>query len=93
MLVFANAMLVMPKTLLENSGVDIQEKLLKVVAERESKKLPVGVNVTTGDPIDATIEGIWDNHCVKKQLLGLASVLAQQLLLVDEVIRAGKQMG
>merc|ERR1712160_146535 len=83
--IFANAMLIVPKTLLENSGVDIQEKLLKVVGERESKKLPVGINLQTGDPLDATIEGIWDNFCVKKQLLGLASVLAQQLLLVDEV--------
>jgi len=91
--IFSNAMLVVPKTLLENSGVDIQDKLLKVIAERESKKLPVGINVATGDPCDATIEGIWDNYCVKKQLLGLSSVLAQQLLLVDEVIRAGRQMG
>jgi T-complex protein 1 subunit zeta len=91
--IFSNALLIVPKTLLENSGVDIQDKLLKVIGERESKKLPVGVNVTTGDPIDATIEGIWDNLCVKKQLLALSSVLAQQLLLVDEVIRAGKQMG
>merc|ERR1712070_523582 len=91
--IFANAMLIVPKTLLENSGVDIQEKLLKVVAERESKKLPVGVSMATGDPIDATIEGIWDNLCVKRQLIGLNSILAQQLLLVDEVIRAGKQMG
>jgi T-complex protein 1 subunit zeta len=91
--IFANAMLIVPKTLLENSGVDIQDKLLKVVSERESTKLPVGVNLATGDPQDATIEGIWDNYCVKKQLLGLASVLAQQLLLVDEVIRAGRQMG
>merc|ERR1711933_383003 len=90
--IFANALLITPKTLLENSGLDIQEKLLKVIGERESKQLPVGINVTTGDPLDATIEGIWDNYCVKKQLLGLSSVLAQQLLLVDEVIRAGKQM-
>merc|ERR1712078_414780 len=50
--IFANALLIIPKTLLENSGLDIQEKLL-----------------------------------------GLSSVLAQQLLLVDEVIRAGRQMG
>jgi len=91
--IFANALLIVPKTLLENSGVDIQEKLLKVVGERESKQLPVGVNLATGDPCDAVIEGIWDNYCVKKQLLGLSSVLAQQLLLVDEVIRAGRQMG
>jgi len=92
--IFANALLVTPKTLLENSGLDIQEKLLNVIGEREKKpKIPVGVNLATGDPLDASVEGIWDNYCVKKQLLGLASVLAQQLLLVDEVIRAGKQMG
>jgi T-complex protein 1 subunit zeta len=90
--IFSNAMLIVPKTLIENSGMDIQDKLLKVMAERESKKLPVGINVSTGDPLDASHEGIWDNFCVKKQLLGLSSVLAQQLLLVDEVIRAGKQM-
>merc|ERR1711881_306944 len=79
--IFANALLVVPKTLLENSGVDIQEKLLKVIGERESKMLPVGVNLITGDPQDATIEGIWDNYCVKKQLMGLASILAQQSLM------------
>merc|ERR1711881_685035 len=79
--IFANALLVVPKTLLENSGVDIQDKLLKVIGERESKKLPVGINVATGDPLDATIEGIWDNYCVKKQLMGLASILAQQSLM------------
>merc|ERR1712028_15701 len=92
--IFANAMLIVPKTLLENSGVDIQEKLLTLIGERERKpKVAIGINLATGDPLDATIEGIWDNYCVKKQLLGLASVLAQQLLLVDEVIRAGRQMG
>merc|ERR1711865_122942 len=83
--IFSNALLIVPKTL--------QEKLLTLIGERESKMLPVGINLSTGDPQDATIEGIWDNYCVKKQLLGLASVLAQQLLLVDEVIRAGRQMG
>jgi len=91
--IFANALLVAVKTLLENSGLDVQEKLLNVVAERESKKRAVGVSVATGEPIDPAMQGIWDNYCVKKQMLGLASVLAQQLLLVDEVIRAGKQMG
>ena len=36
--------------------------------------------------------GIWDNYRVKRQMIGLAPSLAQQLLLVDEVIKAGKQM-
>eukprot|EP00927_Polykrikos_kofoidii_P082647 TRINITY_DN8264_c0_g1_i1.p1 TRINITY_DN8264_c0_g1~~TRINITY_DN8264_c0_g1_i1.p1 ORF type:complete len:565 (+),score=124.54 TRINITY_DN8264_c0_g1_i1:97-1695(+) len=90
--IFSNALLVCPKTLLENSGHDVQDKLLKVIAERESKKLPVGVSAATGNPVDPTMEGIWDNYCVKKQMIGLAPALAQQLLLVDEVIRAGKNM-
>ncbi len=36
-------------------------------------------------------EGIWDNVRVKRQCLHLATVLANQLLLVDEVMRAGRQ--
>merc|ERR1712085_20616 len=88
--VFGKALLSIPKTLLENSGLDVQDKLLKVISERESRGTPMGISVATGDPIDPTIEGIWDNYIVKKQMLGLAPVLAEQLLLVDEVIRAGK---
>jgi len=91
--IFSRALLITPKTLLENSGHDVQEKLLQVIAERESKNVPVGVSIHTGDPIDPTVEGIWDVYSVKKQIMGLAPVLAEQLLLVDEVIRAGKQMG
>merc|ERR1712187_730992 len=91
--IFGNALLITAKTLIENSGLDVQEKLLAVIAERESKNIPIGLNVATGDPMDPVVEGIWDNFSVKKQILGLAPILAQQLLLVDEVIRAGKQMG
>mmetsp|Transcript_47093 Transcript_47093/g.86357 ORF Transcript_47093/g.86357 Transcript_47093/m.86357 type:complete len:534 (-) Transcript_47093:50-1651(-) len=90
--IFANALLVIPKTLIDNSGLDVQEKLLRILGERESKKSPVGLNVATGNPMDPALEGVWDNYCVKKQMLGLGPVLAEQLLLVDEVIRAGKQM-
>jgi len=91
--IFAMAMLITPKTLLENSGHDVQEKLLALISEHESKKNAVGVSIATGDPIDPAAEGIWDIYTVKKQMVGLAPVLAEQLLLVDEVIRAGKQMG
>eukprot|EP00490_Sorites_sp_Unknown_P000628 CAMPEP_0114651422 /NCGR_PEP_ID=MMETSP0191-20121206/8318_1 /TAXON_ID=126664 /ORGANISM="Sorites sp." /LENGTH=538 /DNA_ID=CAMNT_0001865601 /DNA_START=37 /DNA_END=1653 /DNA_ORIENTATION=+ len=90
--IFGKALLVVPKTLLENSGMDVQEKLLRVLADRENKQKVVGVSIASGDPIDPAIEGIYDNFLVKKQMLGLAPVLAEQLLLVDEVIRAGKSM-
>ena len=38
-------------------------------------------------------EQIFDNYCTKKQWLNIAPTLAQQLLLVDEIMRAGKGMG
>merc|ERR1712217_320261 len=91
--IFGKALLTVPKTLIENSGLDVQDKLLALVAARESKNAAVGVSVATGDPIDPALEGIWDNYIVKKQMLGLAPVLAEQLLLVDEVIRAGNTTG
>merc|ERR1712061_664503 len=88
--IFGKALLTVPKTLIENSGLDVQDKLLQLVSARESKQTAIGVSAATGDPIDPVLEGIWDNYIVKKQMLGLAPVLAEQLLLVDEVIRAGK---
>jgi len=92
--IFAQAMLTVPKTLLANSGFDVQERLLEIIAAREKQSTSaVGINTSTGAPMNPSLEGVWDNYCVKKQMLALAPVLAQQLLLVDEVIRAGKQMG
>merc|ERR1719446_1368048 len=45
---FGRALLIVPKTLLENSGLDVQEKILKVIAEREAKKTAIGLSVATG---------------------------------------------
>mmetsp|Transcript_10352 Transcript_10352/g.14526 ORF Transcript_10352/g.14526 Transcript_10352/m.14526 type:complete len:553 (+) Transcript_10352:78-1736(+) len=92
---FAEALLVIPKTLAENSGLDVQECLLNLQDEYESSDgtLKVGLDCKTGDAIVSADEGIWDNVRVKRQCLYLATVLANQLLLVDEVMRAGKQGG
>jgi T-complex protein 1 subunit zeta len=35
---------------------------------------------------------VYDNYCVKRQVLLSAPVIASQLLLVDEVMRAGINM-
>jgi T-complex protein 1 subunit zeta len=53
---------------------------------------PFGVDVFTGEPLPAAVSAVWDNYIVKRQFLNIAPVLAQQLLLVDEVMRAGKNM-
>merc|ERR1712187_92735 len=76
---FADALLVIPKTLAENAGYDCQETV-------------IGFNIEDGEPMDPAVEGIWDNYRVKHQMLDSAAIISAQLLLVDEVIRAGKQM-
>ena len=90
---YAEALLVIPKTLAENSGLDVQDSILKLVDAREESGLAVGLDCTTGEPMIPADEGVWDNVRVKRQCLHLSTVLASQLLLVDEVMRAGKQMG
>jgi T-complex protein 1 subunit zeta len=90
---FADALLIIPKTLAENSGLDVQTTLLQLQEERADTKMMIGLDVSTGDAMLPQDEGIWDNVRVKRQSLYLSTVLASQLLLVDEVIRAGKQMG
>jgi T-complex protein 1 subunit zeta len=90
--VFANALLIIPKMLATNSGFDTMDTLLKLQEEHRRTKGPVGLDVVTGECMNPVMEGIYDNYCVKKQLFNLGPVLAQQLILVDEVIRAGRQM-
>merc|ERR1719421_272764 len=90
--IFAQALMVVPKTLTENSGLDVMDCILQAQGAHAESKSPVGIDVLTGEPCSPVMEGIYDNYCVKKQMLNLTPVLAQQLLLVDEVIRAGRQM-
>jgi len=92
-LAYAEALLVVPKTLAENSGFDVQDTILKLTDEREESGLAIGLDCTSGDAMIPADEGVWDNVRVKRQCLYLSTVLANQLLLVDEVMKAGKQMG
>ena len=91
---FAEALLVIPKAVCENAGVDPQESIVNVSrAYLESKKL-MGIDLNdNGKPINPIDHGIFDNYCVKKSLLNISPVLTQQFLMVDEIIRAGKHAG
>uniref|UniRef100_K3WHV4 T-complex protein 1 subunit zeta n=1 Tax=Globisporangium ultimum (strain ATCC 200006 / CBS 805.95 / DAOM BR144) TaxID=431595 RepID=K3WHV4_GLOUD len=90
---FADALLVIPKVLAENSGLDVQDTLIAVQEEHANSGEAVGIDLFTGEPMLPAQEGIWDNYRVKRQFIHLATTLASQLLLVDEVMRAGKKMG
>uniref|UniRef100_A0A4X2L1F9 Chaperonin containing TCP1 subunit 6B n=1 Tax=Vombatus ursinus TaxID=29139 RepID=A0A4X2L1F9_VOMUR len=86
---FADALLIIPKVLAQNSGFDIQETLVKIQAEHAETGKLFGVDLNTGAPILPAESGIWDNYCVKKQLLHSCTVIATNILLVDEIMRAG----
>ncbi|KAG1354134.1 T-complex protein 1 subunit zeta 1 [Cocos nucifera] len=88
---FADALLVVPKTLAENSGLDTQDVIIALTGEHDRGNI-VGLNHHTGEPIDPQMEGIFDNYSVKRQIINSGPVIASQLLLVDEVIRAGRNM-
>merc|ERR1712195_231748 len=63
---FGDALLVVPRTLAQNSGFDAQETILKVQEAHVKDKQAYGVDVSTGDALPAAVAGIWDNYMVKR---------------------------
>jgi len=91
-LAFAEALLIVPKTLVANSGYDGQNKILLMEDALQQEGHDVGISMD-GSIIRPSQMNIWDNTCVILQKLSIAPILATQLLMVDEIIRAGKSMG
>ena len=91
---FAEALLVIPKAVCENAGVDAQESIINAMKSYDENKKLMGVDINdNGKPINPVDHGISDNYCVKKSMLNISPVLTQQFLMVDEIIRAGKHAG
>lgn len=93
---YADGLLVLPKTLAENSGLDVQAALINLqeankVARAEGRW--VGLRIETGDMLDPIAAGIFDNVIVKKSLVENCGVIAAQLLLVDEIMKAARRGG
>lgn len=88
---FADALLIIPKTLAANSGLDAQDATIALL-EDGMKGAKVGIDIETGKCLLPEAVGIWDNFRVKRQFLHLGSVIACKLLLVDEVMRAGRSL-
>jgi len=86
---FADALLVIPKTLASNSGFDTIDVLLTL--QEEAQEHVVGLDVHTGDVMDPCAEGVYDNYIVKKHFLEASTLIASQLLQVDEVLRAASE--
>lgn len=89
---FADALLIIPKTLATNAGYDPQDVIVKLLSARDSNKdskIAIGVDLNTGEEIDVNVLGVYDNVKVKRQLLESCTMIACNLLLVDQMMRAG----
>merc|ERR1711959_451357 len=90
--IFAESLLVVPKALAENSGHDAQDVIIKMKEALEANPgVPVGFDIHTGDVLEPEASGILDTYLSKRHMISTAPVIANQLLLVDEILRAGRK--
>ncbi|KAH8693018.1 T-complex protein 1 zeta subunit [Talaromyces proteolyticus] len=88
---FANALLIIPKTLAANSGHDIQDSLARMQDEIKEGNV-VGLDLSTGDPMDPVQDGVFDSYRVLRNCIASSTGIASNLLLCDELLKA-RQMG
>ncbi|KAG2750313.1 T-complex protein 1 zeta subunit [Suillus brevipes Sb2] len=86
---YADALLIIPKTLAQNGGFDVQDVVV-ALQDEQAEGNTVGIDLQSGEPFDPTVEGIWDNYRVKRQMIHSCSVIAVNLLSTDEILRAGR---
>ena len=79
--------------IIERANHQAELEMKKAQDEIKKENMKGGLDVITGKALLPSIEGIWDNYRVKRQFSQLSTVIASQLLLVDEVMSAGKNMG
>lgn len=65
---FAEALLIIPKTLAANGGYDVQDVTVALQDEAADGNI-VGIDLHSGEPFDPTVQGIWENYRVKRQML------------------------
>jgi T-complex protein 1 subunit zeta len=84
---FADALLIIPKTLAANSGHDIQDALAALQDEQAEGNV-VGLDLTTGEPMDPVQEGVFDSFRVLRNSIASSQGIASNLLLCDELLKA-----
>jgi T-complex protein 1 subunit zeta len=84
---FADALLIIPKTLAANSGHDIQDALAALQDEQAEGNI-VGLDLATGEPMDPVQEGVFDGFRVLRNSIASSQGIASNLLLCDELLKA-----
>ncbi|CDK26200.1 unnamed protein product [Kuraishia capsulata CBS 1993] len=86
---FAESLLIVPKTLASNAGFDALDTVFACQDEMSEDRV-VGVDLSSGEPMDPTVEGVWDSFRVIRNAIAAATGIAANLLLCDELLKAGR---
>lgn len=83
---FADALEIIPRTLAENAGLDPIDTLIKLRSAHDQQQKWAGINVFTGEVMDAWTEGVIEPLKIKTQALSSAAEVAEMILRIDDVI-------
>jgi len=87
----ADAMEVIPRTLVQNSGGNVIRVLTELRAKHANGENSWGVNGDTGKIVDMKSYGLYESASVKIQILKTAIEAARMLLRVDDVVQATRK--
>ncbi|MBS3123737.1 TCP-1/cpn60 chaperonin family protein [Candidatus Woesearchaeota archaeon] len=87
---FAEALEVIPRTLAENAGLDPIDILVSLRAAHEKGQKWAGVDVFSGQVMDAWRMGVIEPLKIKTQALSSAAEVAEMILRIDDVILGGR---
>jgi|TARA_B100001964_G_scaffold166117_1_gene182443 thermosome len=85
---FANAMEIIPKTLIENAGLDPIDTMTDLKAAHSKKQKWAGIDVFTGKVMDAWKKGVIEPLKIKTQAVSSAAEVAVMVLRIDDVIQS-----
>jgi chaperonin GroEL (HSP60 family) len=84
---FAEAMEVIPRTLAENAGLDPIDVLTNLRSAHDQNRTWAGIDVFSGEVMDAWERGVIEPLKIKTQALSSASEVAEMILRIDDVIQ------
>jgi len=88
----ARAMEIIPKTLIQNCGVNSIRTLTALRAKHaEGNNTTWGINGETGEIADMNTIGVWDCYSVKAQTYKTAVETAMLLLRIDDIVSGTKK--
>lgn len=86
---FAETLEVIPRTLAENAGLDPIDVLTKLRSAHDQQQIWAGVDVFSGNVMDAWLQGVLEPLKVKTLALKSATEVAEMILRIDDVITGG----